>query len=581
MGEQRRVLDSLTLQIEKGEFVSVVGFSGSGKTTLVSILAGLLSPDQGSVTLDGRRMTEPSHERAVVFQTYALLPWLTAFENVYLAVDQVFAKYSQEQKRQHTERYLAMVGLSAAHDKRPAQLSGGMRQRVALARGLAVEPAILIMDEPLGALDALTRATLQDELSRIHRKSGATMVMVTNDVDEAVLLADRIVPLSAGPGATSGPSFHVDIERPRDRRAMNHDPAIQGDPETGARVSHVVLRGAPLGSPRRSPVTAFSGAHMTTAVGRQEKKFLELWSLGKSFGPQVVVQEFSLNVAKGEFVSIIGHSGCGKSTVLSMVAGLTTTDAGGIILENREVTGPGPDRGVVFQSPCLFPWMTARQNVLLSVEADARSSGRRDRRDIADECLTLVGLGDAIHKRPAELSAGMRQRVGLARAFALSPKLMLLDEPFGMLDSLTRLELQDILLELLDRKGLTALMVTHDVDEALYLSDRVVMMTSGPAARVGEISPFRSPVLASRHAVLDDSSYYEQRERLIGFLEDQAPSGAAVGADTRTRSQDDVVHIEERNAARAAVEQPESVEDESRAERREREAHVVEGLALR
>jgi nitrate/nitrite transport system ATP-binding protein len=226
-GRTTRVLESLTLPIERGEFVAVVGFSGSGKTTLISILAGLLVPEAGCVLLDGRRMSEPSPERAVVFQSYALLPWLTAFENIYLAVDQVFTTFNRIQKHEHTDKYMAMVGLSAARDKRPAQLSGGMRQRVALARALAVEPAILLMDEPLSALDALTRAALQQELARIHQRSGATMVMVTNDVDEAVLLADRIVPLSAGPPATFGPSFQVDIERPRDRRAINHHPAFK------------------------------------------------------------------------------------------------------------------------------------------------------------------------------------------------------------------------------------------------------------------------------------------------------------------------------------------------------------------
>ncbi len=221
------VLEALTLGIEKGEFVSIVGFSGAGKTTLVSILAGLLSPDRGSVVLDGKRVTGPSPERAVVFQTYALLPWLSAFENVHLGVDQVFSAWTADKKRVHTERYLAMVGLMPARDKKPGQLSGGLRQRVALARSLAIEPAILLMDEPLSALDALTRATLQDELARIHRQSGATMVLVTNDVDEALLLADRIVPLGAGPRATLGPSLAVDIPRPRDRKGINHDPAFK------------------------------------------------------------------------------------------------------------------------------------------------------------------------------------------------------------------------------------------------------------------------------------------------------------------------------------------------------------------
>jgi nitrate/nitrite transport system ATP-binding protein len=253
-GRATRVLQSLTLQIERGEFVSVVGFSGSGKTTLVSILAGLSAPDDGSVILDGRPMTEPSPERAVVFQTYALLPWLSAFENVYLAVDQVFTAYDPLQKRQQTDKYMAMVGLTAARDKKPAQLSGGMRQRVALARALAVEPAILLMDEPLSALDALTRATLQDELARIHQRSGATMVMVTNDVDEAMLLADRIVPLSAGPDATLGPSFQVDIERPRDRRGINHHPAFK---EVRKQVLEFLISSSALRrAPRRDLPTA-------------------------------------------------------------------------------------------------------------------------------------------------------------------------------------------------------------------------------------------------------------------------------------------------------------------------------------
>jgi nitrate/nitrite transport system ATP-binding protein len=221
------VLESATLQIERGEFVAVVGFSGAGKSTLVSILAGLLAPDRGTVVLEGQPVSGPSPKRAVVFQTYALLPWLTVFENVHLGVDEVFSGWTFEQKRAHAEKYVAMVGLSAARDKRPAELSGGMRQRVAVARALALEPAILLMDEPLSALDALTRASLQDELARIHRQSGATMVLVTNDVDEGALLADRIVPLSAGPRASLGPSFAVDIERPRDRRAVNHDPAYK------------------------------------------------------------------------------------------------------------------------------------------------------------------------------------------------------------------------------------------------------------------------------------------------------------------------------------------------------------------
>lgn len=238
-------------------------------------------------------------------------------------------------------------------------------------------------------------------------------------------------------------------------------------------------------------------------------------------GEAVIVRDFDLSIPKGEFVTLIGHSGCGKSTVLSMVAGLNPITGGGIILAGRELSGPGPDRGVVFQSPSLLPWLTAYQNVMLGVDQVFYTADRCERRQIAEYYLTVVGLGDSMHKRPPELSQGMRQRVGIARAFSLSPKLLLLDEPFGMLDSLTRFELQQVLIDLWARDQKTALMVTHDVDEALFLSDRVVMMTNGPAAEVGEILEIPFPRPRDREAVLDHPEYYGLRERIIGFLESQ------------------------------------------------------------
>ncbi|HKQ69110.1 MAG TPA: ABC transporter ATP-binding protein [Polyangiaceae bacterium] len=225
--EESHVLKGIDLGVEKGEFVAIVGYSGAGKTTLISIIAGLLAPDRGDVTLDGRAIREPGPDRGVVFQNYSLLPWLDVFHNIYLAVDQVFADWSVEKKKEHTRKYVAMVNLTPASQKRPAELSGGMRQRVAVARALAMEPEVLLLDEPLGALDALTRATLQAELARIHQVSKKTVILITNDVDEGLLLADRIVPLGAAPAASLGPSFSVDIERPRDRKAMNHDPRFK------------------------------------------------------------------------------------------------------------------------------------------------------------------------------------------------------------------------------------------------------------------------------------------------------------------------------------------------------------------
>jgi nitrate/nitrite transport system ATP-binding protein len=273
---------------------------------------------------------------------------------------------------------------------------------------------------------------------------------------------------------------------------------------------------------------------------RANEKFLEIFKLEKTYptpnGPSTIVRDFDLSLREGEFVSIIGHSGCGKSTVLSIVAGLNHATSGGVVLAGKEVVDAGPDRGVVFQAPCLLHWLSALENVLLGVEQVTPDKTDAERREIASHYLKLVGLGDSLNKRPAELSSGMRQRVGLARAFALSPKLLLLDEPFGMLDSLTRIELHEVLIDLWAQDRKTALMVTHDVDEALFLSDRVVMMTTGPEARVGEILtvPFARP--RSRAALLEDPQYYELRERLIGFLENEAhhrPPPAPAAAPVR------------------------------------------------
>ncbi len=274
-----------------------------------------------------------------------------------------------------------------------------------------------------------------------------------------------------------------------------------------------------------------------------ENRYLEVSRLSKSFpgptGPVEVVSGFDLAIRKGEFVCLIGHSGCGKSTVLSIAAGLAEATQGGVILDGREVREPGCDRGVVFQSPCLLPWMDAFENVMLGVSQAHPELPKARRRAIVLHHLRQVGLEEALHRRPAELSAGMRQRVGLARAFALLPKVLLLDEPFGMLDSITRFELQQVLLDLWSRadeqQGLegtphsrespegtthsrTAFMVTHDVDEALFLSDRIAMMTSGPGAHVGGILAVPFPRPRDRTRVMEHPRYYELREALVGFL---------------------------------------------------------------
>jgi len=262
--------------------------------------------------------------------------------------------------------------------------------------------------------------------------------------------------------------------------------------------------------------------------------YVELSNLAKIYptprGSAIIVQNFNLKIEKGEFVTLIGHSGCGKSTVLSMVAGLNAISGGGIVLAGKELDGPGPDRGVVFQSPCLLPWNTAFDNVMMGVNQVFFTASKEERRQIVEYYLTLVGLGDSMHKHPGELSQGMRQRVAIARAFSLSPKMLLLDEPFGMLDSLTRFELQQVLIDLWQRNHVTALMVTHDVDEALFLSDRVVMMTNGPEAEVGDVLKVDFPRPRDRKEIMEHPDYYTYREHLIEFLSEKAHVRPSRGA---------------------------------------------------
>ncbi len=266
-------------------------------------------------------------------------------------------------------------------------------------------------------------------------------------------------------------------------------------------------------------------------MNRLDERYLEFSRVTKTYpsakGNAVIVENFDLRIRKGEFVCLIGHSGCGKSTLLSIAAGLLPSSSGGVLVDNREIPGPGPDRGVVFQAPCLLPWMTAFDNVMLGVDQVKPGAPRREREAIVTQMLEAVGLGAAMHKKPTELSSGMRQRVGIARAFALDPKVLLLDEPFGMLDSLTRFELQEVLVDVWSANKKTALMVTHDVDEALFLSDRIAMMTNGPAAKLGGIVEVPFPRPRNRAAVIEHPDYYTFRERLIGFLEGQTHQLAA------------------------------------------------------
>lgn len=520
------VLKNITLDIADGEFIAILGFSGTGKSTLMNMIAGLETPDSGNLTFKGQPISGPGPERGLVFQSYSLMPWLTVKGNIMVAIDSVYPTLSKAEKDEKADHYIAMVGLSHAASRRPAELSGGMRQRVSVARALAMSPEMLLLDEPLSALDALTRANLADEILQIWEQDQKTCILITNDVDEAILLADRIIPLN--PDGTLGDPVVVSMPRPRDRSAMNSDETFKA---LRAKVT-TYLMDAGVNSkveetrnlPNVTPIHSIPKAVAKAQEGLIDNRFLKFEGIHKIYptpkGPLTVVEDFNLNIDRGEFISLIGHSGCGKSTVLTMAAGLNGISKGVIKLDGFDVQGADPERAVVFQSPNLFPWLTAKENVSIGVDKVYPRASQAERQDVVEYYLERVGLADAMDRPAHSMSNGMKQRVGIARAFALSPKLLLLDEPFGMLDSLTRWELQEVLMEVWSRTKVTAICVTHDVDEAILLADRVVMMTNGPQATIGKITEVKLPRPRTRKALLEHPDYYHYRQEVLDFLEE-------------------------------------------------------------
>lgn len=535
------VLKNINLEVQEGEFLVLLGFSGTGKTTLINLMAGLEEPTKGSVTFKGEPVKGPSPERGVIFQSYSLMPWLTVNGNVKLALDSVFPNMPKAEKEEKVAHYVKMVGLSHAATRRPAELSGGMRQRVNVARALAMNPEMLLLDEPLSALDALTRANLADEIEAIWQGDKKTCVLITNDVDEAIILADRIIALR--PDGTLGEEFNVSIPRPRDRMEMNnHEGFKKLRADVTKYLMDVGIEAKVEGSKILPDVTPIHGAPKAVAdaqKGMIDKNFLDFSQLHKIYptpkGPLTVVEDFNLKLNRGEFISLIGHSGCGKSTVLTMAAGLNDISKGAIRLDGRHVEGADPERAVVFQSPNLFPWLSARENCAIGVDKVYPKASQAEKQDVVEYYLERVGLADAMDRPAHSMSNGMKQRVGIARAFALSPKLLLLDEPFGMLDSLTRWELQEVLMEVWDRTKVTAICVTHDVDEAILLADRVVMMTNGPQATVGKIVDVKLPRPRSRKALLEHPDYYKFRQEVLDFLEEYE-HGAKPKAKTHAKA---------------------------------------------
>jgi nitrate/nitrite transport system ATP-binding protein len=254
-----------------------------------------------------------------------------------------------------------------------------------------------------------------------------------------------------------------------------------------------------------------------------DSKYIQIQSVEQTFkthkGLFPALKDIHLDIAKGEFVALIGHSGCGKSTLLNLIAGLTTPTAGVLLCANREIAGPGPERAVVFQNHSLLPWLTCFDNVHLGIErVFGQTESKAQLKARTDAALDMVGLAHAAQKRPGEISGGMKQRVGIARALAMEPKVLLMDEPFGALDALTRAKLQDELLEIVARTHSTVVMVTHDVDEAVLLSDKIVMMTNGPAATIGEVLSVDLPRPRQRVELAESADYQRYRKAVIDFL---------------------------------------------------------------
>ena len=260
-----------------------------------------------------------------------------------------------------------------------------------------------------------------------------------------------------------------------------------------------------------------------SSIAEQNTKFIEIRDVEQTFktakGSFQALRDIHLNVAKGEFIALIGHSGCGKSTLLNLIAGLTTPTHGSLMCANREIKGPGPERAVVFQNHSLLPWLTCYENIYLGVErVFGKTESKAQLKVRTDAALALVGLTPATQKRPGEISGGMKQRVGIARALAMEPKVLLMDEPFGALDALTRARLQDELLAIVQKTQSTVVMVTHDVDEAVLLSDKIVMMTNGPSATIGEVLSVDLPRPRNRVELAEDPHYVHYRKAVIDFL---------------------------------------------------------------
>ena len=526
------VLGGIDLDVLEGEFIAILGFSGAGKTTLISAIAGLVEPDAGEILLRGEAIDGPGKDRGLVFQSYSLFPWLTVEANVALAVDAVHKdQVGRGTARRWSARRSELVGLGHAMDRKPAQLSGGMRQRVAVARALAMEPEILLLDEPLSALDALTRAKLQDEIERIRKEEKRTIILVTNDVDEALLLADRVAVLTPAPAARIGQIFEVNLPRPRDREAVNDDAAFQALRREivgylGSLVAGQQARGSDYGNlPNVTPLDLAPPpkAYQRCGQGRHRAALHGILQApqglshaqgsadrGRGFQPadgqgRVHFADRPLGLRQ---IDRADHGRRAQCDQQGLDRARQPRDRRCRAGQGGGVPGPQPDALADRAAECRAggrAGLSARQQGRTARDRRLLSRARRPR--------TMRGTSWRRKCRTACASASASPAPLRSR-----PRLLLLDEPFGMLDSLTRWDLQDVLVEVWNRTKVTAIMVTHDVDEAILLADRVVMMTNGPNATIGKMLQVDLPRPRDRKALLKDPQFYAYRQEVLHFL---------------------------------------------------------------
>lgn len=520
-GAHRHVLfHKLDLRVAEGEWLVVLAADGRGKTSLISLMAGLQLADEGEVLFRGLPVLCTAAANGALLRGAALRPWLSVHDNLVAALAHTYRSLPVSRQHELATHYARRLDLDDVRAQKPRKLDATQRCRALLARTLALEPELLLLDEPLRDLDACTRAALCDALALLPELRKRSCVWITDDVDEALQLADRIVVLQAGGDGDSrlGAMVRVELPRPRRRLALQHDAdyialrktliealqeAVPTSLVTGSAGPHLPSQDDP------APAAA-NDEHGTVRRSPRPERYLEFSAVGSDGSS--ARERFSLKVEQGECVALMGPPDGRASTLLAMAAGLQPIAHGAIVLDGRQIGAPAADRYRLTATPPLQPWRSVSDNLMQDVRAQFPQLDAAARAAVVLHYLARVGL-DAESHRAGSLSARAQQSLALARAFALSPKLLLLDEPFAALAQPDRWTVQAQLLALWSRTRPTLLLKTHDIDEAILLADRIVVL--GDEAASHEV---RLPRPRSRLGMLGQPAYYTLRSQLLRAL---------------------------------------------------------------